>query len=189
MYRAVTLAALRGAVPLADDDAVTACATDAALGLSDTAEGTRVMLEGEDVTDQLRIAEVEAAVSRVAEIAGVRHVLVAKQQEVAADGSIVMVGRDIGTVVLVEADIKVYLQASVEERAKRRHEERVGTPRETSLEEVESALRSRDYIDSNRDASPLRPAGDAVVIETDHLAIEQVVERVLQLAAERTGDA
>ncbi|CAI8027260.1 Cytidylate kinase, partial [Geodia barretti] len=87
-----------------------------------------------------------------------------------ADGPIVMVGRDIGTVVLLNADVKVFLQASVEERAKRRHAERVGTDKETSLEAVEAALKDRDYIDSHRAASPLRPAEDAVAIDTDTLA-------------------
>ena len=189
MYRAVTLAALRGGALLADDVALTACAIASELSLGDAPEGTRVLLDGEDVTDELRGPEVEGAVSRVAAVAGVRHVLVEKQQAVAAEGAIVMVGRDIGTVVLADADVKAYLQASVEERAKRRHAERLGTNKETSLEAVEEALRSRDHIDSSREASPLRPAEDAVVIDTDSLTIEQVVEKVLNLAAERSGNA
>ena len=189
MYRAVTLAALRGGALLADDVALTACAIASELSLGDAPEGTRVLLDGEDVTDELRGPEVEGAVSRVAAVAGVRLVLVEKQQAVAAEGAIVMVGRDIGTVVLADADVKAYLQASVEERAKRRHAERLGTNKETSLEAVEEALRSRDHIDSSREASPLRPAEDAVVIDTDSLTIEQVVERVLNLAAERSGNA
>ena len=189
MYRAVALAALRGGVPITDD-ALTACAVAADLSLADAPEGARVLLDGEDVTDRLRDAEVEAIVSQVAAAAGVREVLVAKQQAVAADGDIVMAGRDIGTVVLPDADVKAYLQASVEVRARRRHAERVGTDRETSLRAVvEAALRERDYIDSHREASPLRPAEDAVVIDTDGLSIEQVVERVLTLAAERSGNA
>ena len=188
MYRAVALAALRTDVPFFDDDAVTECALAASLTLGDSPEGTRVVLDGEDITDRLRIPEVEAVVSRVAEIAGVRHVLVAKQQEMAKGGPIVMVGRDIGTVVLADADLKVYLRASVEERARRRHAERVGTDKESSLEAVEAALKSRDYIDSHRAASPLRPADDAVIIETDSLGIEDVVDRVLELVAERSRD-
>ena len=188
MYRAVALAAIRDSVPITDD-ALTACAIAADLSLGDAPEGTRVLLDGNDVTDRLRDADVEAIVSRVAAVAGVRNVLVGKQQAVAADGAIVMVGRDIGTVVLVDADVKAYLRASVEERAKRRHAERVGTDKETSLAAVEAALKERDYIDSHREASPLRPAEDAVVIETDGLSVEQVVERVLELAAERSGNA
>ncbi len=189
MYRAVTLAALRGSVSLSDDDALTHCAIVAELSLGDAPDGTRVLLDGEDVTDRLRDSEVEGTVSRVAAVAGVRHVLVSKQQAVAADGSIVMVGRDIGTVVLVNADLKVFLQASVEERAKRRHEERVGTDKETSLEAVEAALKERDYIDSHRAASPLRAAEDAVAIDTDGLSIDQVVERILELVSERSKHA
>ena len=114
MYRAVTLAALRGSLSLSDDDALTSCASMAELSLGDAPVGTRVLLDGEDVTDRLRDPEVEGAVSRVAAVAGVRHVLVSKQQAVAADGPIVMVGRDIGTVVLLNADVKAFLQASVE---------------------------------------------------------------------------
>ena len=186
MYRAVTLAALRGSVPFSDDDALTACASASTLALEDSPQGTRVMLGGEDITDWLRDPEVESVVSRVAEVAGVRRVLVAKQREVAADEPIVMVGRDIGTVVLEDADVKVYLQASVEGRAKRRYAERLGTDKESSLEAVEGALKQRDYIDSHRAASPLRPADDAVVIGTDSLSIEQVVERALQLVMERS---
>ena len=189
MYRAVTLAALRGSVSLSDDDALANCASMAELSLGDAPVGTRVLLDGEDVTDRLRDPEVEGAVSRVAAVAGVRHVLVSKQQAVAADGPIVMVGRDIGTVVLLNADVKVFLQASVEERAKRRHEERVGTDKETSLEAVEAALKERDYIDSHRAASPLRLAEDAVAIDTDRLSIDQVVERVLELVSERSKHA
>ncbi len=186
MYRAVTLAVLRGSISLSDDDALTHCAIVAELSLGDTPDGTRVLLDGEDVTDRLRDSAVEGAVSRVAAVAGVRHVLVSKQQAVAADGPIVMVGRDIGTVVLVNADLKVFLQASVEERAQRRHAERVGTDKETSLEAVEAALKERDYIDSHRAASPLRPAKDAVAIDTDGLGVEQVVERILELVSERS---
>ena len=189
MYRAVTLAALRGSVPLSDDDALMHCAIMAELSLGDAPDGTRVLLDGEDVTDRLRDPEVEGAVSRVAAVAGVRQVLVSKQKAVAADGPIVMVGRDIGTVVLVNADLKVFLQASVEERAKRRHAERVGTDKETSLEAVEAALKERDYIDSHRAASPLRAAGDAVAIDTDGLSIDQVVERILELVSERSKHA
>lgn len=188
MYRAVSLAALRGAVPIADDT-LTMCAADAEISLADSSHGTRVLLGGEDVSDRLRDPEVEGIVSRVAAVAGVRHVLVAKQQAVAADGPIVMVGRDIGTVVLPDADVKAFLLASVEERAKRRHAERLGTDGETSLEAVETALKERDYIDSHRSASPLRPADDAVIIDTDSLTIDQVVERVLGLAAERSRNA
>ncbi|MDE2969981.1 MAG: (d)CMP kinase [Chloroflexota bacterium] len=188
MYRAVSLSALRNGVPI-EDDALTTCASDSDLSLGDSPEGTRVLLDGEDITDRLRDPEVEGVVSRVAAMAGVRRVLVAKQQAVAADGPIVMVGRDIGTVVLADADVKAYLLASVEERAKRRHAERAGTDKETSLEAVEAALKDRDYIDSHRAASPLRPAEDAVVIDTDSLTIDQVVERVIELAAERSGNA
>ena len=191
MYRAVTLAALHAGVSLADTDAVAACAAEAPLAFRYAPAGMRVFLDGADVTGSLRGHDIEAAVSRVSEVAGVRSVLVARQQALAEEGPIVMVGRDIGTVALPQADIKVYLDATVEERARRRHAERITAPGglTSTLEEVEAALRVRDYVDSHRETSPLRPATDAVMIPTDNLTIEQVVLRVLDLVAERNADA
>lgn len=186
MYRAVTLAALQGSVPLSDDTALATLASQAGITVSDTPRGTRVYLNNQDVTDFLRDPEVEVAVSRVSEVAGVRAVLVTKQREMASAGSIVMVGRDIGTVVLADADVKVYLQASVQERAKRRHSEQIGTEDETSAEAVQEKLEARDLQDSQRAASPLRPADDAQVMHTDGLSIEQVVDQIVQLVAARS---
>ena len=186
MYRAVTLAALQRSVPLADDTALATLASQAGITVTDTPRGTRVYLNNQDVTDFLRDPEVEVAVSRVSEVAGVRAVLVTKQREMASAGSIVMVGRDIGTVVLADADVKVYLQASVQERAKRRHIEQIGTEDETSAEAVQEKLEARDLQDSQRAASPLRPAEDAQVVHTDGLSIEQVVDQIAQLVAARS---
>ena len=186
MYRAVTLAALQSSVPLSDDTALAALASEARIAVSDTPRGARVYLNNQDVTDFLRDPEVEAAVSRVSEVAGVRTVLVAKQQEMASTGPIVMAGRDIGTVVLADADVKVYLQASVQERAKRRHVEMVGTEDETSVDAVQEKLEARDLQDSQRAASPLRAADDAQVIHTDGLSLEQVVEQIARLVAARS---
>ena len=186
MYRAVTLAALQESTPLFDDDALTTLANEAQIAVNDAPEGTRVFLNNQDVTDSLRSPEVEAAVSRVSAVAGVRAVLVAKQRAIAASGSIVMAGRDIGTVVLADADIKVYLQASAEERAKRRQSEQPGAYGKPSVSVVRETLEARDKQDSQRAASPLRPADDAHIIMTDGLSIEQVVDEIVQLVAARS---
>jgi cytidylate kinase len=138
-------------------------------------------VDGEDATPHLRRPEVEAAVSLVSRIAGVREALVRVQRELAGRRPVVMAGRDIGTVVLPGADLKVYLDASVEERARRRHRELAALGQQVSQEEVRRDLLRRDSIDSRRSVSPLRPAEDAVVIDTEGLTLDQVVQRVLAL--------
>ena len=186
MYRAVTLAAIQQSTSLSDDVALTTLAGETEIAITDTPDGTRVVVNSADVTDSLRDTKVEAAVSQVSAVAGVRAVLVAKQRDMAEAGSIVMAGRDIGTVVLANADIKVYLQASVEERAKRRGLEKSGAKDKASVKAVQKDLEARDKQDSQRTASPLRPADDAHIIQTDGLSIEQVVAEILQLIAARS---
>ena len=186
MYRAVTLAAIKQSTPISDTIALTNLAADTQITITDTPDGTRVLLNSNDVTSSLRDAEVEAIVSQVAAVAGVRSVLVAKQRDIAAAGSIVMAGRDIGTVVLADADIKVYLQASAEVRAKRRRLEQNGAEDNVSVGAVQENLTDRDKQDTQRAASPLRPADDAHIIQTDGLSIEQVVTKILQLVAARS---
>ncbi len=186
MYRAVTLAAIQQSTPLSDDVALATLAGETEIAITDTPDGTRVVVNSADVTDSLRDTKVEAAVSQVSAVAGVRAVLVAKQRDMAEAGSIVMAGRDIGTVVLANADIKVYLQASAEERAKRRGLEKSGAKDKASAGAVQKDLEARDKQDSQRTASPLRPADDAHIIQTDGLSIEQVVAEILQLIAARS---
>ncbi len=186
MYRAVALAAIKQSTPISDTIALTNLAADTQITITDTPDGTRVLLNSNDVTSSLRDAEVEAIVSQVAAVAGVRSVLVAKQRDIAAAGSIVMAGRDIGTVVLADADIKVYLQASAEVRAKRRRLEQNGAEDNVSVGAVQENLTDRDKQDTQRAASPLRPADDAHIIQTDGLSIEQVVTKIVQLVAARS---
>ena len=186
MYRAVTLTAIQQSTPLSDDVALATLAGETEIAITDTPDGTRVVVNSADVTDSLRDTKVEAAVSQVSAVAGVRAVLVAKQRDMAEAGSIVMAGRDIGTVVLANADIKVYLQASVEERAKRRGLEKSGAKDKAPVGTVQKDLEARDKQDSQRTASPLRPADDAHIIQTDGLSIEQVVAEILQLIAARS---
>ena len=188
MYRAVTWLALERKLGLSDEAALTRMAKQAQLTLApgppDAPEAARVVIDGADVTDRLRSAEVGEAVSLVSRVAGVRRAMVDLQRQLAAAGGVVMAGRDIGTVVLPDAPLKVYLDASVEERVRRRHDELVATGREASPEEVRQELALRDAIDSGRDVSPLRPAEDAIMIHTDHLTLDQVVEKIMEHVAQ-----
>ena len=185
MYRAAALATLQDSTSLSDDSALTNLVSDSRITVSDTPNGTRVHLNDDDVTDSLHDTEVESIVSRVAAVAGVRTVLVAKQRAMAEPGSIVMVGRDIGTVVLADADIKVFLEASAEERAKRRQAERSEIDGASSVASMKEKLEARDRQDKQRIESPLKPADDAHIIITDGLSIDQVVQEIIQIATSR----
>jgi cytidylate kinase len=186
MYRAVTWLALDRKVDLHAEDALArlaeAIVVTLAPGRAEAPEASRVLVDGADVTDRLRSTEVGEAVSLVSRMPGVRQAMVARQRELAREGEVVMVGRDIGTVVLPDAPLKVYLDASPEKRARRRYEELRAMGQQLTLQQVRDELAHRDAIDSGRDVSPLRPAEDAVVIDTDGLPLEQVVARTLALA-------
>ena len=185
MYRAITYAALQRGTALSDDDALSKLAASVQIAVGLPAAGSdgsaTITVDGEDVTSRLRGAAVEESVSLVSRVPGVRDALVRKQREIAAGLEIVMAGRDIGTVVLPEADLKVYLDASLEERAARRHREFARLGRGVTEEEVLQDIRRRDQIDSQRAVSPLRPADDAVIIDTDGLTLDEVMDRVLAL--------
>jgi len=140
-----------------------------------------------DVTWAIRTPEVDANVSLVSAYPGVRRALVTQQRRVAAGGRVVMIGRDIGTVVLPDADLKLYLDASVEERARRRWREVQARGREADYRPVLAAMRRRDEIDSNREVSPLRVAHDAVVINTTGVSVEKVLAEVERLVEENGG--
>jgi len=178
MYRAVTLAALERGTPLTQKDGLAELAETITIGL--TADG--VSLDGRDVTAHLRDTSVDRAVSAVSRVSGVRTALVRQQRAIAADGSIVVVGRDIGTVVLPGAALKVYLTADVQVRARRRHLEMEAHGEAADYSQVDGDLARRDRIDTERSDSPLRPADDAVIIDTDELEVEEVAREVLGLA-------
>lgn len=181
MYRAATLAA----VGLDDESDVASAVERADIKLAArSGRAVGIMLEGEDVGGRLRGPEVERSVSFVSAVPAVREKLVAVQQRFAETGDVVMVGRDIGTVVLPAAEVKIYLTASAETRARRRHEERVAASEESSYDEVLSELRERDRIDSGRQMSPLRPADDAHILQTDGLTLEEVVASMAKLVEE-----
>ena len=178
-YRAVTIAALDGALPR-DEDSLNELAERLRIELLDGSD--RVLIDGSDVTSRLRAHDVDATVSSVAKVPGVRRAMVAQQRATAEGGSVVMVGRDIGTIVLPDA-VKVYLDAPLEERARRRHAELTGAGNARSEADVRADLELRDKTDIQREDSPLRSADDAYVIDTGSLDLEEVVERVLTLIA------
>jgi len=140
-----------------------------------------VLADGVDITDQLRHTDVERAVSLVSRYPGVRAAMVETQRRIARRGPVVMVGRDIGTVVLPEAELKLYLDATLEERARRRYLERQARGEAITLEEVQEDMRRRDSIDSGREHSPLSVAGDAIVLDTTGLSVQGVMDRLRAL--------
>jgi cytidylate kinase len=185
MYRAVTWAALDRGIPIADEAAVTALAERLRIDVTPPTAGDgrqyTVLADGVDVTWAIRTPEVNAEVSPVSAYAGVRRALVAQQRRIAEGGQVVMVGRDIGTVVLPDADLKIYLDASVEERARRRWREEQARGEQSDYETVLASMRRRDEIDSSREVAPLRAAEDAVVLDTTDLSIEEVLAAVKRL--------
>ncbi len=185
MYRAVTWVALERGLDIADEEAITALAETIRIDVTrptvDDGRQYTVYAEGSDVTWQIRRPEVDANVSPVSAYPGVRAALTAQQRRIGRQGHIVMVGRDIGTVVLPDADLKIYLDASAEERARRRYLEIRDRGQPAEYEEILEAMRRRDKIDSEREAAPLRPANDAIVVDTEGLSIEQVLARVEEL--------
>jgi cytidylate kinase len=184
MYRAVTSLALERGVDIADEDALVALAENARieLGQPDENGGARLKIDGIDVTDQLRAPEVDRNVSLVSRVPGVRRAMVKRQRELADRGQLIMLGRDIGSVVLPDAPVKIYLDASPQERARRRHLELKDAGIERPQEEILRELEQRDEMDRQRHVSPLRPADDAIVIDTDDLSLEEVIDRVRSAA-------
>jgi cytidylate kinase len=144
-----------------------------------------VILDGNDVTWEIRLPDVEAHVSQVSAYKGVRVAMTKKQREIGNRGGIVMVGRDIGTVVLPDAEIKLYLDASVEERARRRYLELIHRGKQASYEHVLADLQRRDKIDSSRTIAPLKPAKDAIMVDSDQMNAEEVFQFILNLINEK----
>ena len=181
MYRALTRLALRRGVPLDDESALERLAAEVQVQIVDGSGGSaRVLADGDDVTDELRSPEIDAAVSEVSQVAAVRRAMVAEQQRIAESGRVVMVGRDIGTKVLPGA-VKLYLAASKAERVRRRHAELAADGSALSIERVRENVELRDRLDSSRAEGPLRMAADALRIETDGLDVEGVVDAVVSL--------
>ena len=183
VYRAFTWKVLKSGVSIEDEQKI--------YQLANTTKFDFVLLQGwhlspviddEDVSSKLLCPEVEAHVSLVSKIAGVRQTLIQEQRRLAQRGKIVMAGRDIGTVVLPWAELKIFLTASTEERARRRYKELLKRGEKSSLEIVLADLKKRDEMDIHRTISPLKPAEDAIIINTENLSLEQVVDKIYVLA-------
>ncbi|HSR47652.1 MAG TPA: (d)CMP kinase [Anaerolineales bacterium] len=187
MYRAVTVAALARGIAPSDEAAVTTLAESISIDVRppsvDDGRMYDVLAEGEDVTWRIRSAEVDRHVSEISAYRGVRQAMTRRQREIGLRGDVVMVGRDIGTVVLPEADLKIYLDASVDARAQRRHRELQERGEPADYDEIRAAMAARDAYDSTRALAPLKPATDAVTLDTTHLTVDEVVARALALAS------
>ncbi len=185
MYRAVTWLVLDRGVDVNDEAAVTALAESTPIEVAPASvldgRTSDVIVAGRDITWETRLPEVERNVSAVSAYRGVRAALSEQQRRIGLRGSVVMVGRDIGTVVLPEADLKIYLVATAEERARRRYDEILARGETADYQEILAKVIGRDRINSTRDVAPLKPAEDAVLLDSDHLNAEQVFERALAL--------
>jgi cytidylate kinase len=189
IYRAVTLAALRHGISVEDADALRDLAEDVHITLAPPSKHdgrlVDVLLNGEDVTWEIRTPEIDSNVSAVSAHPGVREALLGTQRAIADNARVVMVGRDIGTVVVPDAGVKIYLNASVEERARRRLIDLQDKGIETTYDHVLKDLEARDAYDSGRDTAPLRAAEDAVLVETDGKTIPDVVREIESIAQQR----
>lgn len=184
MYRAVTLACIRAGLDPKDEGQAVSLLPSIQIEFD---EAGRTLLNGEDVSEQIRQPLVSGNVSYIAAMKPIRLALVEMQRKMADSRSVVMDGRDIGTYVLPDAEVKVFQIASVETRAVRRYEENLQKGIKTSLEEVAADVRKRDYIDSHREFAPLKPAPDSVLLDTSFLSIEDSVDAVLRIVYEKTG--
>lgn len=189
MYRAVTLYAIKNNL-LDDEKKIIELASQLNIELKFEDGQTKVSVNGKDVTEEIRSLEVNQNVSPVSKIEGVRKILVQKQKQMGKNGGVVMEGRDITTVVFPNADVKIYLTATIDERARRRALEFAQKGQQIDIEQVKQNILDRDRIDSSRDVSPLIKSPDAVEIDTSNLSIEQQVEQILEEAkkvAEKKG--
>ena len=188
MYRIVTLAVLRAGVDLGDAEAIGAVAAQAQLTVGYDPDEDRCYLAGEDVSAEIRGDEVTKAVSAVSAVPAVRTRLVELQRQLAAgQGSVVVEGRDIGTVVLTDADVKIFLTASAEERARRRNDQNIANGLGDAYDAVLADVQRRDHLDSTRAVSPLRAADDAVVVDTSDMSEPEVIDHLVMLVKQRAG--
>ncbi|MFC5559637.1 (d)CMP kinase [Ureibacillus thermophilus] len=185
MYRATTYKALKENIKLDDEKKLEEMLLRTNIDLKPSPNGQLVFVDGEDVTEKIRSNEITANVPQVAALGKVREILVAKQKELAKDGAVVMDGRDIGTHVLKDAELKIFMSASVEERARRRQldNEKRGIP--SDFEKLKAEIALRDQKDMEREISPLVQANDAIYLDTTDLTIDEVAEKILSMAKEK----
>ncbi len=186
MYRAVTLYFLRNQVNVTKQEAIDCALCEIVIDFEQIEGHSRTILNGEDVEKQIRSMEVSQTVSDVAAISSVRKFLVMQQRSLSGDHSVIMDGRDIGTVVFPDADVKLFVTASHEVRTQRRFDELVSKGVDISISEVAQNLKNRDHIDSTREDSPLKRANDAIELDTSHLNRGQMVSKALQIIFERS---
>ena len=185
MYRGVTWAVLDSHVDVNNQKEVEALLPSLDLTLEPTASACKVFVKGQDVTNLIRQQQINENVSTIASYKGVREYLVERQQAMAAVGGVILDGRDIGSVVLPDAELKIYLTASVDARAKRRWLEVQGTSNEQPLEDIKKNVESRDEMDKNRDESPLVCVEDAIIVDSSNMTFNETVEHILHLVQER----
>lgn len=184
MYRSVAWKFLQTGQPF-DEDFISGLSKTMLIDFKPEAKINRVFVDGTEVTDAIRTPEVTAIVSRVAAIGAVREAMVDQQRRMGEAGGVLMDGRDIGTVVFPNAQLKIFLTASVEERARRRYAEMVAKGQQVDLQQLQADIAERDKQDSERAISPLRQAEDALLLDTSDMGISEVTERILQLVQER----
>ncbi|HEY4552743.1 MAG TPA: (d)CMP kinase [Bacillaceae bacterium] len=185
MYRAITYRALKENADLFNEGDISVLLAKTSIDLLPGPSGQLVLCDGADITNDIRMAEVTNSVSIVAAHAQVREEMVRRQQELARNGGVVMDGRDIGTKVLPDAELKIFLLASSDVRAERRHKENVRRGFPSDIEQLKKDIELRDKLDSEREVSPLKKAEDAIVIDTSALEINEVADKILTLAMER----
>lgn len=185
MYRSVTWAVLHNHIDVNNQKAVEALLPELDLTMEASDDSCKVFIAGEDVTDFIRTPKVNSAVSIVASYKGVRQYLVERQRLMAKAGGVILDGRDIGSVVLPNAELKIYLTASVEARAMRRYLEVKGTSNEQTLEDIKDSVIQRDDMDKNREESPLIKVEDAVLVDSSDMTFDKTVEHILHLVQER----
>ena len=181
MYRALTLEVIKRQVSEKDESEVVGIARKSLIQLVPDKDGPRTLLNNKDVSEEIRRPEVTRIISTISAFKGVRDIMKSKQRELAKNGGVVMDGRDIGTVVLPEADVKIFMYASLDDRADRRVKELEAKRIPVDRESIREEIIQRDLIDSTRDVAPLKPAQDAVVIDTSDLTIDEQVQRVIDI--------
>ncbi|MFN0088144.1 MAG: (d)CMP kinase [Blastocatellia bacterium] len=190
MYRAVAWQAMRQGIALEDDGRIGGIAAGSVIELGGTVEAMRVRIDGRDISDEIATPRVSQAASVVSAIPAVRRALVERQREMGRGGGVVMEGRDIGTQVFPEADVKIYLDASSEARARRRFEEdRTRGVAVASLDRMRAEIEARDHRDKTRADSPLTRAEDATLIDSSALTIDQVIEEIMKIVSEKSCSA
>ncbi len=187
MYRAIGLAAVRRGIDTKDAEGVAAILDEVEVTIAHNEEGQQIFLNGENVSTEIRLPEISVAASNVAVIPAVRLKLVELQRALAEKENVIMDGRDIGTYVLPDAEVKIFLIASVEERARRRLKELLEKGVETDLEAVKTDMEYRDKNDSGRDFAPLKQAEDSILLDNTNITIEEAIERICKLVQDQRG--